>query len=177
VSLITLAEAKNACDVSNTSRDVFLQALIDGVEQWAQRYLGVSFTQTTVEEYLDGGGYSLAPTTTPVQSVSEVYDDEGGLVESEDDYDLRDDLIFRATDERWTEHPHNRWLVTYVGGYNGMPVGVKSALLMLIARAWANPEALQSQGAGGYSSAFQALAESDILFCLEPFRAQGGAIG
>ena len=177
MSLITLAEAKNACDVSNTSRDVFLQALIDGVEHWAVEYLGRSFTQGTVIDYLDGGGYSLAPRTTPVQSITEIYDAEGGVTESADDFDLRDDLIFRATDQRWTEHPHNRWRVTYIGGDDGIPDGIKSCLLEVICRAWANPESLRSQSAGGYNSAFQELAGSDVLFLLEPFRAQGGDIG
>jgi len=177
VSLITLAEAKNACDVSNTARDGFLQSLIDGGEQWAATYLGVSFAQSTVVDFLDGGGYSLEPRTTPVQSVSEVLDTESGAVEDSDDYDLRDDLVFQVADRRWTANPHNRWKVTYVGGYDGIPNGIKSDLLMMICRLWTNPESLRSQSSSGYNSAFQMLVESDVMFLFESFRAQGGAYG
>jgi len=177
VSMITLAEAKNACGVSNTAQDAFMQSLIDGGERWAVNYLGVSFARSTVVDNLDGGGFSLAPRTTPVQSVSEVYDVETGTTWGTDDYTLRDDLIFQMTNTRWTEYPHNRWRVTYIGGYDGMPAGVKADLLMLICRLWANPESLRSQSAGGYNSAFQTLADSDVMFLFEAFRAQGGNFG
>ena len=169
MSIITLAEAKEACNVSHTAQDTFLQTVIDGVEDWAQAYLGRDFSSALHVEFVEGGGFALRPDHRPVTSVSEVYDTEAGAIEATADWDLKDDGIYRDAMDRWESDPHNRWRVTYYGG-NSLITAIKMAMLMLIARAWANREGLERQGAAGYGSSFAALADTDIVAILQPFR-------
>ncbi len=176
MSLITLSEVKEASSISHTAQDVFLQDLIDGVEDWAQRYLGQTFSSALHVEHMDGGGFALRPEHRPVTSVTEVYDTEASSVEDETAYDLVRDGIYRDNMCRWEEEPHNRWRVTYYGG-EAMLAGVKAALIMLITRLRANPEGLSRQGAAGYGSGFERFLDTDVKVLLDPYRRGGIFIG
>lgn len=176
MAAITLAEAKQACGISHTARDDFLQGIVDGTEDWLEEHLGRIFNVATRIDYLTGGGRALRPYTRPVNSVSEVYDVDGAVTWDPDDYVLKHDSIRTYDGSRWESEPPSRWRVTYSGGEAAMPNTVKMAALMIIARTWENPQGLSSQSAAGMVISYATLMGSDIAKFLQMYRRGTGPI-
>lgn len=177
MAAITLAEAKQACGISHTARDDFLQDIVDGAEDWLERHLSRTFNRATRVDDLTGGGHALRPYTRPVQSVTTVYDQDGDVTWDAGDYVLKHDSIFRYDGGRWDAEPVGRWQVTYTGGETAMPLPVKMAALMLITRTWENPQGLSAQSAAGLVISYATLMESDIAKFLQPYRTGAALIG
>jgi len=47
MSTISLSEAKEFLKIDYTSQDTVLQLLIDGAEEWVERFCGIALTQGT----------------------------------------------------------------------------------------------------------------------------------
>ncbi len=174
---ISLAEAKQACGISHTARDDFLQSIVDGVEDWTEQYLGRIFNVAERVDDLTGGGHALRPYTRPILSVTTVYDQDGDVTWDAGDWVLKHDSIYTYDGSRWESEPVGRWQVTYTAGDAAMPLPVKMANLMLISRLWENPQGLTSQSAAGFTVGIASLMDSDVIKMLQPYRRGASIIG
>jgi len=170
---LVLATAKEGLHVDHTAQDIWLQAQLDGVEEWVEDFCGVALSRAAATEDVDGGGYALRPTRRPVASVTSVTDLETGVAEAAGDYYLERDELHRADEWRWPEGAPGRWRVVYVGGFSAVPAGLVMCMYDLVARKYANRGGKLTQGAAGFGVTWQSLADSDVMQNLDKYRRAG----
>lgn len=140
--LVTLAEAKTYLNISDSTFDDLLNALIDYTTQSIESYCRRTWTQGSVTEYFDGGGRDFAVSTPPIDSITTITDTEDSSVVDSDDYDYNPvaGLIYLSDtaptialygNSHWGEG-RRRWEVVYVGGTDGAPSDVKQACLQWV---------------------------------------------
>lgn len=174
MSVVTLALAKSALMVSHTAQDAYIQAMLNGVEDWVAKHLGVSLTSGTCQDDLDGGDIYLFPKTRPITAVASVTDLWGNetypfTVESQTRIRWNLLPVYGVRETPW---PHGvaRFRVAYTAGYTAMPAGVQLAILQLCARAYEARAGQSGNGAAGASISFARLLDSDIAALLKPYR-------
>lgn len=138
--VISVSTARSFLKISSTADDTMIETIIDAVEDMAARYCQVEFTQKSLRERLDGGGYVLWPKVGPVVRVDSVTDLVTGAAWT--DYRVSNDEILYtdAGDERWPDGPQ-RWRLTYLAGYGvtySVPAAFELALLNAISRYYNN---------------------------------------
>lgn len=172
MSTVTLALAKQALMISHTAQDTFIQALLDGAEDWIARHLGVALSSAARQEDIDGGDLYLWPKFRPVTAVTSVTDLETGTVYPallDGETRIRWNLLPRREEPRWPEGVQ-RFRVVYTAGYTALPAGVQVAILQLVARAYRLRAGQASESVDGASASFAKLIDSDIAALLKPYR-------
>lgn len=174
MSVVTLALAKSALMVSHTAQDAYIQAILDGAEEWVAKYLDVALIRATFTEDLDGGELYLWPANRPISAVTSVTDLIGG--------DAFPFLLENGSRIRWNSNPVwdlprwpvgiARWRVVYAAGYATLPPGVQMGILALVSRAYNARGGELSQSADHASINFGALAGSDVCGWLNQYRRQ-----
>jgi uncharacterized phiE125 gp8 family phage protein len=172
MSAISLAVAKEFLQISHSAQNNVLQILIDTAEDFVAKHLGVEFSQTSYSEILDGGVPYLRPSHQPLVSVTSVVDMFGEL----GDIDVTpagSGLIHYADADGkrigpWPEGIA-RFNLTYTAGYSALPAALKTAVLMLVSRAYNARSGEGSSGAAGASMQLASLMSSDIAALIRPY--------
>ena len=173
MSVVTLAEAKEFCEVDFDSQNTVIQILIDAAEEFVEKECGLDLEQDDYEESVEGGGYALHPTHRPVASVDAVADAEADDEEvDEEEWRVDGDLIIRQDEARWESGP-NRYTLSYTGGYESVPAALKLLILGLVRRSYENRGGKSSQSAGGQSVSWDELMAGDMGRVLAQFRRTG----
>lgn len=154
MSAVSLSLLKNELQLQTTAEDTYLQALLDGVEDWIEQHFGILLATTAVEEDLFGGERSLWPTKVPVQSVTSVVLD--GSTVASGNYTLRGNQIVH--DDEWDADWYD---VSYQAGYSSVPARVESLILSLCRRRYDQRGGAESEQAGDHKVAWRRLAETD----------------
>jgi len=149
MTLLTLAEAKTALNISGTSLDAELQDYIDGTIA-AVEYLCGPTSSTNATEVLHGVG-ALILTNTPVLTLTSV---TGDLVGSRDVSYLRFDADSGVVRAKATVTPlrPDWYTVVYTYGRAAVPVALKQAAKVILKHQWGNqrgPSGRRSNGDDG----------------------------
>ena len=169
--VLTLLELRPFLRVTGVSEDALITVLGEGVENWAQLFLGLAFEQSNEIQSVEGGGYSLRLPVRPVNTVTEIRDNVTSAVVAASSYTIYDNEIRLNSQDRW-ESGSFRYRATWNGGYlaANVPYGIKSAMMQLVARAYDNRGGKESEGAAGWNVGWKGLMTSDIRALLAPFR-------
>lgn len=180
MSLVTLATAKEYLKVtsSDATQEALIQALIDYAEDSIKRFVGTEFAVTTKTEVFTGGVRYFVGSWRPIVAVTSLYHATSEYTYASDEYIVIDGCIFPASSStlasgRW---PSGDYQIVYTAGYAAasVPAGIKSAILLMVARMWANRGGLQGEGAGtGGNQSWAALLApgGDLDTLLAPYRA------
>lgn len=171
MSAVDLTTAKQYLQISHTAQDVVVQALIDGAEDYVERYCGVKLVEDDFEENLDGGERELLPTYLPLTAITEVSDNSNGGA-------LWDAAIHRSgirttdaagiiTNVIWPDGA-KRWHAEYSAGYAALPGALKLAILQLVFRSYQARGGETSNSAAG--AAFNFGGDKAARVLLAPFR-------
>lgn len=174
-TVITLAEAKSAIRLTSTAQDVYLQAVLDSLEEWLSGELQVAFTSAAAVENVSGGGTILYVSRNPVTAITSITDLTNSVVEPEANYILTDrgpERSITYSGQHWM-FGRKRWAVSYTGGYatGTIPAGLKLPVLQLFARFWHNTPEMQSKGSPLVGNeSWASLADSLTMQLLRPYQ-------
>lgn len=180
MATISTALARKACRIDYTDQDDVLEMLTAGLDEYIERETGLTLTASDEVENVEGGGFGLWPSKVPVNSVTEVYDNESGLVESTSDWHLRKNGIYRDSDSRWDRGRANRWRVTYNGGYAStsvIPAGLKMIMMELVTLAYHGIGGKEAVESAGYNVDFGEYMDSRMMAQLEVYRTARSRFG
>lgn len=176
MSVVTLTEVKADLRVTNDAEDTVIQNIMDGAQSWLEEQYGLSLSEVSITERVDGGGYELEPLRRPIVSVTSVTDKRNNDdVIDTDDYWADDRAIRREDESRWTAG-RRRFEVVYTGGYGGSiaaPALLKLGVLRFIARAYRARYTQRFELSAGASINWSSFMESDVIEMLGPFRRVG----
>jgi len=177
--LVTVDEVKRLGRIDTALNDTLLSDLIDDAENWVQEWLNIKFAATTLtatDERMDGGGKYLWPRNAPITGLTSIKDGWN------DDEDITADVDWFFTETRIHLNQGDcfplgeaRWKVTYDYGYTPAtaPVGLGTAINMMVQRVYNNYDAkerLGGQGGSSSNTAWQNMAnENDIRSILRRF--------
>lgn len=156
MSAVTLALLKSELQLDTDAEDTYLQALLDGVEDWIESEFGILLSRQAVEESLWGGERILYPTKVPIASITSIELD--GSTISSSLYTLRGNMIVH--DDEWEEDFYD---VTLSSGYSTVPARVKSLILALARRRYDARGGPKQESAGGHSVSWRPLVETDEM--------------
>jgi len=160
MSAITLALAKSELQQQSDSEDAYIQALIDGVEDWLESEWGVLLSLQSVSEDLFGGERALWPSKVPVASVTTV--SLNGSTVASGNYTLRGNAIVH--DDEWDADFYD---VVYQAGFAAVPARVQSLILSLLRRRYDARGGPDSESAGGHDVSWQKLMDTDEVILLK----------
>ena len=174
MSLMTLAEAKQWLRISHSTEDTVLQTVLDALESWIAKKLGIVFytgSSNEIIEYLDGGVRNLYPVNKPINSITEVYDVVAGAIVSTDYYDFTEDRIIYHQEEKWPSRDSKtrRYRVTFQGGYNAtsLPAEIKLLILAFFRRWYLQRSGQKSEKEAGHSIVWGNYLSSDLHIAMQ----------
>jgi len=166
MSVISLAQAKEYLKIDYDDQDTVIQMMIDGAEEWLERFCGISFsTSDYAENIFSEGGYNLWPKYRPVNSITSVA--YNGATVDTDDYVLDGNSIRRVGNRRWKEY--YQYTVRYNAGYSTVPAGLKMVILQLIAKAFLNVGGRESEQSENWSVSWDNLIDGQIRQMIQPY--------
>ncbi len=176
MSFLAIADVKLFLEIAHSVHDVIVQALIDGVEDYAERKTGTKLTAAAITEDHRGGSPALRPDVAPLNSITSIE-----RVASDGTLELVDTEVYRQDRNRIERFDRAQWdrdtlfRVVYNGGYGTglVPGGLKHAMLQLIRRAFDNRGGKLTQSAAGFGVTWMGLSESDAMLLLRPFVVTG----
>lgn len=156
MSLVTLALAKQACQINHTHQDDYIQLLLDGCEEFVQQKLSIYFSTDLTQDIVEDlsvahvtGQKCLFPVHVPILSITSIVDRFDNDIQTEwytvpsDQYRFDSFKISRLGDnyygvrsgDVWSQGV-NRWRVTLKGGYDAttLPANVKNLIIQLVVR-------------------------------------------
>lgn len=167
--IVTLTEVKDRVRLGSaaSSADALLTNLINGVEAFLQKHLGVLFTSTaSLEERCNGGGRLLYLSNCPVTAVASVVDMvDGETVDSTTYFISGRRAVAKEVSEFPWNHGIERYKVTYTAGHSGVPADVKQVALSMIARAYFNPDQRSSEKEVSWASVMDEREERILNAC------------
>lgn len=185
MSLVTLALAKEALQITHVHQDNYIQLILDSAEEYVHHLLGI-YLQTDIDTeitedltvtHITGDKY-LYPSKLPILNVVSITDREDSQDSEDweevdtDDYRWDSFKIFALGDEdqRW-EQGDLRWRVKYTAGYDAdtLPSKIKEFILQLVVRKYESRGSKSSGGAAGASFSWQDFVNSDMMRMLAPF--------
>lgn len=139
---VTRTEAKTHCRIDGSDEDALVDGLIAAASEYVEQYTGRSLLGQTWKLTLDEFSDSILLPRGPVQSATVKYYDASGVEQtaSTDLYtlDAASDpaWIVRNDSETWpgTLDAVNVVSVTFIAGYETVPVPIKQAILLLVAQ-------------------------------------------
>lgn len=159
---ITIDEAKQFLRLlpDDTSEDDFISGLITAAREYCENFTGRALATQTIAMYLDEIPVSVEVPMPPLQSVDkiEVIDADKAVHELIADTDYMIDsgeissIIFTASAQEVAAHlyPINPVQITCTVGYDAdIPVGIKQAIMLLVAHWYENREAVATNGEVG----------------------------
>ena len=174
--ILVLADVKEYLQIGYTTEDTFLQSLLDQLEERVSRYCQAQFVAAATQyvDRLDGGGKYLWTMQRPIVAVSEILDWSSGVAYTEA-ISFDDARIYRNNESPWTNGPR-MWQVTYTAGYTAatIPEGLKTLILMLVARVYNNRDTRQGQSSAGYRVQWENLMDGDFGDLLSQYVLAGG---
>lgn len=151
LNLVSLAEAKSYLNITGTSRDVQIQAIVDGASALIEDFCQNAFVQRSFTEHYTGGinihkggAKRLYLKHFPIVSVASITDDRGYVMPS-DQYVIWPEKGILEHFGYWyvpqtTTGAPGRWTVVYTAGRYANTAAVlpslKLACNMLIATRW-----------------------------------------
>lgn len=163
-NLTTLDKVKSYLNLSDTTHDDLLAALIASASEAIELYCGREFARAERTEYHDGSGTrALVLRCRPVESVTSLHDDPARV--------YNDATLIAAS--RYGVYPAEGLLrldggafspgvrnvrVVYTAGYAAIPPAVEQAANILVARFFQRGsqggDAVQSESLGGYTVSY-----------------------
>lgn len=135
MSTIALADAKTHLNITGTTYDTELQAMLDAAEAAIEQKCGLLTTASRTER-IKGGGLGLVLANTPVVSLTSVTPVDGTAYTLDDlDLDTNAGVVERADGCRF---PVGRYDVVYVTGRSSLPADLKLGVLELLRHLWAS---------------------------------------
>lgn len=172
MEVITLSEARDQIQIGSDLADSTITQIAESAEAWVSDYTGRQWSETSVTEYLDGGGRYLWPHKGPIVSVSEIATTVNGSEISTDLYKLlKADRVFHKYG-RWEGGP-DYYEITYTAGYGDtyeVPEDLRLAILQLTARWFDNRKGAASEGASGHNITWERLSGVDLMRTLNRYK-------
>ncbi|MFW5871247.1 MAG: hypothetical protein ACOCVH_02045 [Verrucomicrobiota bacterium] len=167
MSLLDLTEVRGFLGISSAAGDlVALATLVDGAEDWVERFCGIKLASTELVHHASGGLCTLSLPYGPLLGVTEIVDvfDDDEVVDP-DEYAVRSDWVYRVSSSgalyNWPRGEY-RFKVSYTAGYTTVPASVKAALLNLVHRAYFNRGDVKSRADQGLTVSWDNIASGDI---------------
>ncbi|MBS1348321.1 MAG: hypothetical protein HP052_02455 [Firmicutes bacterium] len=159
---VTLAEVKLFLRLlpDDTSEDDFISGLIAAAREYCENFTGRALATQTIMLYLDSIPSEVEVPMPPLQSVDKIEvidaDKAGHELIADTDYMIDSgeisSIIFTASAQEVAAHlyPINPVQITCTVGYDAdIPVGIKQAMLLLVAHWYENREAVATNGEVG----------------------------
>ena len=151
---VTLAEVKLFLRLlpDDTSEDDFISGLIAAAREYCENFTGRALATQTIMLYLDSIPSEVEVPMPPLQSVDKIE-----VIDADNiDYLINNgeisSIIFTANAQEADAHlyPINPVQITCTVGYDAdIPVGIKQAMLLLVAHWYENREAVATNGEVG----------------------------
>jgi uncharacterized phiE125 gp8 family phage protein len=149
---ITVAQAKEHLNVTDTDHDTYIEAITLAASEWCEEFQGRVYVQREVVDYLDSFPTEIRPTKSPLVTVTHVkyYDTDGTLQTLANTvYNVgtykEPGRISLAENQSWpsTQPRINAVVITYQAGYAAranIPEEIKHAVKMMIGHLFENRE-------------------------------------
>ena len=140
--MITLTELKTYLNITDNSKDTFLQSCIDSSVNEIEDYLNRKLSPDTYVEYLDGNNKSMIYLRNkPINSITSIecfdeYDTYEDLFTGSDTASnsvqiITDDNLIKLLKGYFFYNGCKNFKITYTAGYSTTPDDIKSVLLEL----------------------------------------------
>jgi uncharacterized phiE125 gp8 family phage protein len=149
VALVTLTEAKQYLDITDSESDAIVAALINSCSEWVVGHIGRKLLSETLTEYYHGDGSSLLMLNRrPVVSITSIHVDGNRLWDSTSEVASSDYQLDKQAGMIRAWNLFGNWVcgtsnirVIYVAGYTAGPTGtmpkdLKLAVLRMIDHQW-----------------------------------------
>jgi len=136
IPVVSLTEVKRHLNITSTTSDEELRALIVVAQEAGERYTGRVFGRRTVTDTCTGGRNAIALTSLPVLSVTSVSEDGSALTGDDYTADLAAGVLYRADGGTWDASEPLTVSVVYVAGYTAQPAPDRQGALEMIRHLW-----------------------------------------